>query len=209
MNRILIIGTPRSGSTNVAKELSKERKCNRLGEIFNHKTFKKRLLRKKIDFTEWEKFSSKYKNLQEHEQMVKFQIDYFKQRDNLIAKLFPEQLYCLGEEKMFKYAFELCECADEIYYTQRLDKKAQTISKSISLLTKVWNKYRQPFEGELTDFMLSETFKEIKNGNNKVIEIYKKYSGTVINLDEEDNPYQNRYVYKGEWQLPEELPVLK
>jgi hypothetical protein len=209
MNKILIIGTPRTGSSNFARSIARDRNCSKIGEIFNHKTFKKRLLRQKIDFTEWETFRNNYKDLDEHEQMVKFQIDYFNSRNNIIAKLFPEHLHRLEEEKMLKYALKLCSCADEIFYTQRLDKKLQTISKSISLLTKEWNEHREPFEGELTDFMLSEVFKEIKDANNKVIDIFKKYSGTIINLDEDDSPYQNRYRYKGDWQLPEELPILK
>jgi len=209
MNRILIIGTPRTGSTTFANSIAIDRNCEKIGEIFNHKTFRKRLLRKKINFTDWEKFSNENKNLDEHEQMVNFQIDYFKSRNNVVAKLFPAHLERLGDEKTFKYSFELCESADEIYYTQRLDKKAQTISKAVSLALKNWSKQRPKFEGQLTGYRLNEIFNDIKIENNKVIDIFKKYSGTIINLDENENPYQNRYKYEGNWQLPEELPILK
>ena len=56
MNRILIIGTPRTGSTTFANSIAIDRNCEKIGEIFNHKTFRKRLLRKKINFTDWGKF---------------------------------------------------------------------------------------------------------------------------------------------------------
>lgn len=209
LNRILIVGTPRTGSTNFAKEISKNRNCIRVGEIFNLQTFKKHLSRQKVDINEWERFKNDQKELEELEQMAKFQIQMFKKTDNIVAKLFPEHLNNLGNDKVFKYSFELCESADEIYYTQRLDKKAQTISKSVSLLTKHWNKDRKPFEGELTDFMLTETFKDIKEETGKVFNIFKKYPGKVINLNEKDNPYPNRYEYKGDWQEPEKLPICK
>ena len=207
--RILIVGTPRTGSTNFAEQISKNKNCIRVGEIFNSQTFKKRLARQKVDINEWECFKNDQKELEELEQMAKFQIKMFKEKDNIVAKLFPEHLNELVIDKVFKYSFELCDMADEIYYTQRLDKKAQTISKSVSLLTKHWIKDRKPFDGELSDFMLSETFKDIKEETVKVLNIFKKYRGEVINLVEKDNPYPNRYAYKGDWQCPEELPVLK
>ena len=209
MNRILIVGTPRTGSTNFAEEISNNRNCNRVGEIFNLQTFKKRLSRQKVDFNEWESFKNNHTQLNELEQMAMFQIKMFKETDNVVAKLFPEHLNKLGVDKVFKYCFELCETADEIYYTQRLDKKAQTISKSVSLLTKYWNKDRKTFEGELTDFMLTETFKDIKEETGKVFSIFKKYPGQVVNLNEYEQPYPNRYEYKGDWQEPEKLPILK
>lgn len=207
--RILIVGTPRTGSTNFAKQISKNKNCIRVGEIFNLQTFKKHLARQKVDINEWECFKNDQKELEELEQMAKFQIKMFKEKDNIVAKLFPEHLNKLGFDKVFKYSFELCDIADEIYYTQRLDKKAQTISKSVSLLTKHWNKDRKPFEGELSNFMLSETFKDIKEETVKVLNIFKKYRGEVINLVEKNNPYPNRYAYEGDWELPEELPILK
>ena len=52
--RILIVGTPRTGSTNFAEHISKNKNCIRVGEIFNSQTFKKRLARQKVDINEWE-----------------------------------------------------------------------------------------------------------------------------------------------------------
>ena len=79
--RILIVGTPRTGSTNFAEHISKNKNCIRVGEIFNSQTFKKRLARQKVDINEWECFKNDQKELEELEQMAKFQIKMFKEKE--------------------------------------------------------------------------------------------------------------------------------
>ena len=102
MNRILIVGTPRTGSTNFAQEISKNRNCNRVGEIFNLQTFKKRLSRQKVDLNEWKSFKNNNTQLNELEQMAMFQIKMFKETDNVVAKLFPEHLNKLQDYLVLK-----------------------------------------------------------------------------------------------------------
>ena len=97
--RILIVGTPRTGSTNFAEHIYKNKNCIRVGEIFNSQTFKKRLARQKVDINEWECFKNDQKELEELEQMAKFQIKMFKEKDNIVAKLFPEHLNKLGFDR--------------------------------------------------------------------------------------------------------------
>jgi hypothetical protein len=44
-----------------------------------------------------------------------------------------------------------------------------------------------------------------------VANVFEKYPGEVVTLEKDilDTTFENRYVYKGDWQLPEELPLLK
>ena len=86
----------------------------------------------------------------------------------------------------------------------------ETISNS---LNSILNQTYKNIEILIMDDCSTDNSFDILNSfqleNNKVIDIFKKYSGTIINLDENENPYQNRYKYEGNWQLPEELPILK
>ena len=66
------------------------------------------------------------------------------------------------------------------------------------------------YKGDLSNDILNENFEHYKKNINIIEKIFKKYPGDVITLekDVEDTTFQNRYVYKGDWQLPEELPLL-
>tara|TARA_R110001606_G_scaffold320416_1_gene467322 strand:+ start:4920 stop:5579 length:660 start_codon:yes stop_codon:yes gene_type:complete len=210
--RTLIFTTPSTGSTEFKSKLCKRNNYDiNFGEILNERTFKKKLSKNIINKKEWQEFCEEHHTLDYTEQLAQFQIKRFTESKNCIAKLFPDHLHLLSIDLISKYCSKLCDVADKIFYLQRENKKEQIVSRSVRFINGVPDKkLMYTYKGDLSNDILNENFEHYKKNINIIEKIFKKYPGDVITLekDVEDTTFQNRYVYKGDWQLPEELPLL-
>jgi len=210
--RTLIFATPSTGSSKFKSNLSRSNNYDLdFGEILNKRTFKKKLSRNIIDNKEWQNFCEENPALHYTEQLAQFQIKRFTESKNCIAKLFPDHLHLLSIDLILKYCSKLCEVADKIFYLQRENKKEQIVSRSVRFINGLPDKkLMYTYKGNISDNILNENFQHYKKYINIIEKVFKEYPGDVVTLerDIEDTTFENRYVYKGDWQLPEELPLL-
>ena len=213
--RTLIFATPSTGSSEFKNNLCEKNNYDLdFHEIFNSITFNKKMnsIPPKIDIREWGNFCKQRQDLPKAEVLALYQIQRFEQSTNSIAKLFPEHLYELATDLIIKYCSKLCEVADKIFYLQRENKKEQIVSRAVRFLNgKADKNLMYTYKGDLSNDILDENFDHYKKYINIVANVFEKYPGEVVTLEKDilDTTFENRYVYEGDWQLPEELPLLK
>ncbi len=211
--RTLIFATPSTGSSEFKSNLCKRMKYDfNFGEILNERTFKKKLSKNIIDKEEWNIFCEENSALHYTEQLAQFQIKRFTESKNCIAKLFPDHLHLLSIDLILNYCYKLCEVADKIFYLQRENKKEQIVSRSVRFINGLPDKkLMYTYKGDLSNEILNENFEHYKKYLNIIEKVFKNYPGQIVTLerDIEDTTAEGRYVYKGDWELPEELPFLE
>tara|TARA_X000000950_G_C13717972_1_gene578998 strand:- start:164 stop:820 length:657 start_codon:yes stop_codon:yes gene_type:complete len=217
--RTLIVASPSSGSSEFKRSLAQSNNYDsNFGEIFNPGTFKTKLAKEVICSKEWMNFCLESNLVLSSELIAQFQINAFEKTTNSIAKVFPTHLNKLGTKDIIKYISKLCGVANKIYYMQRENKKEQIVSRSVRFINgngtghpDDLKKLMYTYKGDLSDDVLNENFDFYQKEVYIINEIYKKYPGEVITLerDIEDTTSEGRYVYTGDWELPEELPLLK
>ena len=140
----------------------------------------------------------------------------FNQTPNCIAKVFPAQMLA-KDITILQKCFALCEMADNINYIQRKDTRQQVISyavgiKNKNLVTKdhAWRSSRPQYKEELSHDELTSAFNSLAHYNRLVAEIYAQYPGKVYTLEKDlpQKPYQNKYEYTGDWQVPYNFKML-
>ena len=191
--KTLVIGSPRTGSWYLMDMLSEGQ-------------------------TDIKTFYEIFKQKSEDELTALFKL--FNQTPNCIAKVFPAQMLA-KDITILQKCFALCEMADNINYIQRKDTRQQVIShaigrrniKDINLDTRdhgEWGPNRSLTTQEPSHDELTAAFNHLAHYNRLVAEIYAQYPGKVYTLEKDlpQKPYQNKYEYTGDWQVPYNFKML-
>lgn len=210
--RTLIFATPSSGSSEFKRNLIKRFQYDiDFGEIFNPRTFKKKLTRNIINNKEWQNFCKQSSLVDITKLIAEYQIQKFSESNNCIAKLFSDHLSRLEDKDILNYCNTLCNTADKIFYLQRENKKEQVVSRAVRFIKGEPDKeLMYSYKGDLSNDILNEHFEHYKKYTNIMAQVFKNYPGEVVTLERDikDTTSEGRYVYKGDWELPEELPLL-
>ena len=214
--KTLVIGSPRTGSWSLMDILSE-------GQT-GIKTFYEILQTNRAnDPSEWriaeydslvEQFD--YATLENYEDNITALFKLFDQTPNCIAKVFPAQMPA-NDITILQKCFSLCEMADNINYIQRQDTRQQVISYAVGIKNKklvpknhAWRSSRPQYKEELSHDELTSAFNSLAHYNRLVAEIYAQYPGKVYTLEKDlpQKPYQNKYEYTGDWQVPYNFKML-
>jgi len=189
-NKILLIGSPRTGGHSVLENLTSD----------EHRNFGEILFCKEED---------------DCKSIIESRIQDYNLSKKCIAKVIPGQTP-FDRKFIKRQCFKLCEMADTIYYTQRESITDQVISYAVACKqfdindVSPWRSNRKLYSEQLSTNDLDKAFDNLSFYSKLVLEIYKEYPGQVFTLEDdlEYNPYPNRYTYNGDWQPPYKFRML-
>lgn len=188
-NKIILIGSPRTGSYYVYDKLY-DNTYKDFDEIFFCIDKKPR-------------------------EIIENRIQEFNNSSKCIAKLIPGQT-TLDKNLLKKQCFKMCEMADNIFYTQRRNTLDQVLSYAVAVKqfniedVSPWKRNRKMFYEQIEDSDLEKAFITLEYYHNLVLEIYNKYPSKVFTLEDlEYKPYPNKYNYSGSWNVPYNFKMLE
>lgn len=226
--KILVFGSMRSGSTYLAKKLSKKYDIINLDEILHIYELDKKLKEGYFNDTEvkiWldvcsNKLKTKNINLEDtyienlnkeifSELCAEFYLKYLEKYDNFVIKILSHSLF-LDDAKNYNFLIKFAKMVDKIYYTQRINSMDQIVSLCVAVSDNVFYSDRQPFTKELSNEQLDWAYQNLKKQVRLLNNMYFNYPGEIITLENipDQNPYPNKFTYKGDWVLPKKLPLI-